>query len=44
MSDTYELAKAEADQSISGETPYEDKQWNFYKISIVVFTKTLNNL
>ncbi len=29
MSDTYELAKAEQDQSISADTPYEDKQWNF---------------
>ena len=29
MSDTYELAKANQDQSISAETPYEDKQFNF---------------
>src|SRR3984957_20172420 len=29
MSETYELAKAEQDQSISADTPYEDKQWNF---------------
>ena len=29
MSDTYELAKANQDQSISAETPYGEKQFNF---------------
>lgn len=45
MSDTYEFAKSNVEQSIASETPYESKQWNFINdINNGVYTNTQQSL